>query len=125
MSSISQNIDLFSKFLNLRSANHEIISSNVANSETPFYKARIPQFRAKLEKAQNIVDGLEIFGGKQNEWNVQLKVAQSNKSGNENGNNVDRRAEMAAMAENSMMYMSTIKFLNRELALARYAIQGS
>ncbi len=38
------------------------------------------------------------------------------------GNNVDRDAELAEMAENKIMYDATVQLINKKLGLLKYAI---
>jgi flagellar basal-body rod protein FlgB len=42
----------------------------------------------------------------------------------EDGNSVDRDAELAKMAENKIMYDATVKLLNKKLAILKYAINS-
>jgi flagellar basal-body rod protein FlgB len=42
----------------------------------------------------------------------------------ENGNTVDVEAEMARMAENKIMYDTTVQLINKKLGLMKYALNS-
>jgi flagellar basal-body rod protein FlgB len=51
MSSIAQNVAVYSQALNLRTARHQVLASNIANADTPNYKARDFDFQAAMKNA--------------------------------------------------------------------------
>jgi flagellar basal body rod protein FlgB len=55
-------------------------------------------------------------------WNLNLKVSQSKEGSREDGNNVQLEKEMSDMSGNSILYITAIKILSKEMALARYAV---
>ena len=120
MSSISNNLDTIKQFLDTNIATHDAISSNIANAETPNYKAVVPHFEAKLSQAEARQDLLSHPKDKQ--WKLGLRIEKSEAPAREDGNNVQIEQEVSAMAENSMMYMSALKIFSKEASIAKYAI---
>jgi flagellar basal-body rod protein FlgB len=103
------------------------ILSNIANSQTPGYRALGYDFEDQLQKS------LGRHG------DLALKVSQSRHAGVSNpsqgdvyvkptesigqdGNTVDIDVEMSEMAENQILYKATVEALNRRLGILRYSI---
>ena len=116
--------------LNMRLLRHNVISSNVANAETPGYHAKKLDFEEALARALDI-DGLRgmstsspdhyAVGG-----NGPAKVGPEiyeNPDGavNNDGNTVDLEKEMSSLAENTIMYKAALSLINKKLAALRYA----
>lgn len=122
MSSISNNLDTIKRFLDTNIATHDIYASNIANAETPNYKASVPHFEAKLTQAEKSNNLLSSTKDKQ--WKLGLRIEKSNAQTREDGNNVQLEQEVSAMAENSLMYMSALKIFSKEESIAKYAISS-
>ena len=117
--------------LKFRQLRQELHASNIANAETPGYKAKKLDFEEALARALD-VDGqlamkssdsrhFDVGGGSFN--NLQPEVYEdSNGIVSPDGNNVDRDQEMAEMAENKVMYDATVQLINKKLGLLKYAI---
>ncbi len=60
MASIDQSISVYSQALNLRAQRHQVLASNIANADTPQYKARDFSFEAAM---QNAMGGRMQAGG--------------------------------------------------------------
>lgn len=112
-------VDTIREFLNTRVATQAVRSSNIANLDTPNYKAKVPQFSATLRSAVERADQPQ-----QTPWQMQLRISDSTLSPREDGNNVNLEKEMAAIAENNMEFSAGVKMLSKHLALMRYATGG-
>lgn len=117
--------------LKFRQLRQELHASNIANAETPGYKAKKVDFEEALARALDVDDQLamkssdsrhfDVGGGSFN--NLQPEVYEdSNGIVSMDGNNVDRDSEMAEMAENKVMYDATVQLINKKLGLLKYAI---
>lgn len=117
--------------LKFRQLRQELHASNIANAETPGYKAKKLDFEEALARALDVDDQLamkssdsrhfDVGGGSFN--NLQPEVYEdSNGIVSPDGNNVDRDQEMAEMAENKVMYDATVQLINKKLGLLKYAI---
>ncbi len=124
-------IQALSASLNFRQMRQELISSNIANAETPGYKTKRIAFEEALARALD-VDGLQSLNtdnerhfdvGSGGFNNLQPEIFED-PSGvvSEDGNTVDRDKEMALMAENKILYDASVQLLNKKLGLMKYAI---
>ncbi len=115
--------------LNLRLANQNVISSNIANADTPGYKSKVMEFESALRDALGVGDQIPTA-----ETNPNHIVHRStdpvtpeiydDPNGIESldGNTVDRSAEMAKLAENQILYDASTEMLKRKLGMLRYAV---
>jgi flagellar basal-body rod protein FlgB len=117
--------------LKYRQLRQELIASNIANAETPGYKAKKIDFEDALARALDVDDELKmnttdskhfnVGGGGFN--NLQPEVHEdANGIVSPDGNSVDRDQEMADMAENKIMYDASVSLLNKKLGLMKYAV---
>lgn len=101
----------------MRELRQGVISSNIANVETPDYKAKKLDFEGELKRA------LTLEGPSETSIDVVKAQIYDNPEievGND-GNTVDLEKEMAAMAENNLMYRAATQLINKKLAALKYA----
>ena len=119
--------------LKFREMRQEIISSNIANYETPGYKAKRLDFEEALARAldtdgqmqMNVDNGRHFDVGNGGFRNLKPEVYEDPTGiTTENGNNVDREAELAKMAENKVMYDALVQLVNKKIGLMKYAIES-
>jgi len=117
--------------LNLRQMRQEIISSNIANAETPGYKAKRIDFEKALARALDIDEMQALEMDDQRHFNVggggfdNLSAEVYNDPNgvvSDDGNTVNRDDEMARMAENKILYDASVQLLNKKLGLMKYAV---
>jgi len=117
--------------LNFRQMRQEIISSNVANAETPGYKAKRLNFEdalaraIDLDKLQSLKTSEEghvnVGGGGFNNLEPEI-IDDPNGVVSVDGNTVDKEQELSRMEENKIMYDAAVQLLNKKLGLMKYAI---
>lgn len=116
--------------LNFRQMRQEVISSNIANAETPGYKAKRVEFEAALARALDIDGNLQMQVNDERHFdvgnggfdNLEPEIFDDpNGVVSEDGNTVDRDQEMARMAENKIMYDAAVQLLNKKLGMLKYA----
>lgn len=123
---------LLSKVLDLRSANQQIISSNIANAETPGYAPARFEFEQELRQAIGR-NGFHLATDNpghipSNTTNIGavsgkiVKLADKTGVGDKNGVNVDQ--EMVNLSENEIMYEASAQILRKKLSLLTYVVQG-
>jgi flagellar basal-body rod protein FlgB len=100
--------------LTLEAQRTELLAANLANADTPNYKARDIDFKAALAAAS----GAEATTAASN---VKYRVPMAPSL---DGNTVDTQLEQAAFAENSVRYQATLTFLNARLKELMTAIVG-
>lgn len=119
--------------LNLQSRRMQVIADNLANVDTPNYKARDIDFQAALAAASGSADAPVTLqttspndiganaapdGSTELKYRVPLAPALD-------GNTVNSELEQAAFAESSVRYQATLTFLNTSLRNLMTAITGS
>jgi flagellar basal-body rod protein FlgB len=115
--------------LNLRLENQNVISSNIANADTPGYKAKAMSFEEEMRSALDTSENLKLETddaeqiGSRGPANVEGEVYED-PNGVEalDGNTVDRGAEMAKMKENQMLYSASVESLRKKLGMLEYGI---
>ena len=119
--------------LKFREMRQKLITSNVANAETPGYKAKRLDFEQALARAidldklraMNTEDDKHFNVGGGGFDNLQPEIANdANGVVSEDGNTVDVADEMARMAENKVLYDAAVQLLNKKLGLMRYAVSS-
>jgi len=115
-------IGLLQKSMDLRMQNHQAIAANIANVDTPEYRAVHLDFETGLRRAlaasRREGSGGEAFAS------VEARVIRETDPsdlGDHNSVNLDN--EMIALAENQMLYDAATQIINRKLGGLRYAIQ--
>jgi flagellar basal-body rod protein FlgB len=136
MPNIDQSLGIHEQALKLRAYRMELISSNLANADTPNYKAKDINFNELLNNYQTSVEmqgkGGAMstshpghIGGSQaagDMANVQYRHASQPSI---DGNTVDTQIEKSAMMENSVHYQATLTFINGRLSSLTKALRGS
>lgn len=121
--------EALAKSLDLRSQKQVIISSNIANADTPGYQAQTLDFEGALARALTLDDKpMErtnelhmTAGGEVGEIQGEI-YNQVNNVVREDGNTVDRDAEMTALAENQLLYNAAADLVKKKLAILKYSI---
>ena len=122
---IDQLFGVHAPALSLRAARSEILATNLANSDTPQYKARDIDFKTALEGLQK--------GQMQN--NIQLDKSSSGHIANDingiasnaikyrvpshaslDGNTVDADFEKSAFTENAIRYQFSLSILSKKIS---------
>jgi flagellar basal-body rod protein FlgB len=124
-------LQALSASLKFREMRNEVVTSNIANAETPGYKAKRVDFEEALARAMD-VDGQQNLNVTEREHynvgnggfsNLQPEIYEDpNGVVAENGNTVDMETEMARMADNKLMYDATVQLINKKLGMLKYAI---
>lgn len=124
------NIKLLQKVMDLRSANQNVIATNIANAETPGYARAKFEFEEELQQAISNKSGAlvtthqkHISLGPQNLESVSgtvQHITDKTGIGDENGVSVDQ--EMMALSENELLYETAAQLLKKKLTMLNYAI---
>lgn len=117
--------------LNMRLIKQNLISSNIANAETPGYHAKKIDFEEALARALDL-DGMRGMStssadhfavGAGSVGKVSPDIYENPEGAiNNDGNTVDLEKEMSNLTENSIMYKAAMQLINKKLAALRYAV---
>jgi flagellar basal-body rod protein FlgB len=117
--------------LEVASRRLELLASNIANADTPNYKARDIDFRAALSQAASERSAATLAvtqpGHISNTTGPVGMAAPLYRMPNHaalDGNTVDSQLENAAFAENAVRYQASLDFVNSKLRGLRSAIKG-
>lgn len=128
--------------LQLRARRTKILATNIANADTPNYKARDLAFAEVLHDARSSAimparggNGLKMTAGglhttnkrhiasTQSTNNAQVMYRQPEQAALD-GNTVDKDLEQARFAENNVRYQSSLKFINSRVSGLMRALRG-
>lgn len=121
--------------LGVRNARSEILAANLANGDTPGYKARDIDFKTALSQAMNnsSVNPSAVSLSRTNANHI--SDSSSVRIGNElyrvplqpdtgDGNTVDVNVERSNFLENALMYQTSMEFLNLKISQITRALKG-
>ena len=116
--------------IEVRAKRAEIIASNIANADTPGYKARGMDFQKALaEASKHQQSGMKRTHEKhfdvrtQSNNNIDFRVPDQADTGD--GNTVDMQLERNLYLTNSLEYQASIQFLNGKVKSLKKAITGT
>ena len=107
--------------LKMREMRQQLITSNISNADTPNFKAKRLDFEDALQRALDVDGNLEMLASDERHFDVgnggfdNLKpevYEDPNGVVSDDGNTVDRDAEMARMVDNKVLYDASVKLLN-------------
>jgi len=116
--------------INMRQLRHNVISSNIANAETPNYHAKKLDFEEALGRAldtENLrgpaaTQDLNFPESGVGPATVRADIYENPEGAvNNDGNTVDLEREMTSLTENNLLYKSALQLINKKMAALRYA----
>ena len=115
--------------LNLRQMNQNVISSNIANADTPGYKAKAIDFETALRTALGVGEQLKMQSADPGHMIPQQQdpihpeiFDDPNGVESLDGNTVERSVESAKLAENHLLYDASVEMLKKKLGMLKYAV---
>ncbi len=130
--SIDNYLGVHARALAVEARRTELLAANIANADTPGYKARDVDFRAALADANAPGASLKLAGTNAHPLGTAGALASGDESlkyrtplaPSLDGNTVDTHLEQAAFAENAVRYQATLTFLNAKFRSLMTAITG-
>jgi len=115
--------------MRLRSQRTQLLASNIANVDTPNYKARDLAFGDTLSRA---VDRLPMkatdsrhLGARDGASGSQARVLYRNpEAASLDGNTVDKDLEQARFAENALRYQASLQFMQNRVGSMIRSLKG-
>lgn len=134
MADIQSSFAVYSKALGLRAQRQEILASNIANADTPHYKARDFDFSKAMERAMGgkaIGDALPMVVTQPGHIRqvagaglANLQYRQEIQSAVD-GNTVDMDVERAQIAENALHYQMLTELISDRFSGLKRAISST
>ena len=116
--------------LRFRALRNQVLASNIANADTPNYKARDVDFGDALKSAQSgqlslqKTSDLHISDANTNSVGANVKYRIPTQPALD-GNTVQTDVEQAAFSENAVQYRASLSFLDGQIRGLRYALRGA
>lgn len=132
-SRIDQMLQFQQTALNLRAARQELIASNIANADTPNYKAKDIDFASALQGALSgsgeklpvaVTSPLHLVGTTGESVMGAPVLYRKPLQPSADGNTVDMDVERAQFADNALRYEASVKFISDEVKDVLSALQG-
>ena len=127
--SVDKAFGIHERALALKAQRSEVLATNLANADTPHYKARDIDFKAALDRVQQYQGiGLKTTNERHISSTMQSGAAELHyrvpDQPSLDGNTVDSRVEQSAFAENALQYQASLTFLGNRINGLRSAIRG-
>lgn len=123
-------LNFHAQALRLRGERQQVLASNIANADTPQFKARDMDFRAELAgalgrtPAAGMTHPGHLAGGAAPHASTATLLYRTPMQDSVDGNTVEVDAERAAFADNALRYEFNLTRLNSQLKGLLAAIQG-
>ena len=115
----------------MRSRRAEILSNNLANADTPNFKAKDIDFKAAMQAASNGQSAGQIRLDKTHQAHLQLPGLDAAdikyripSQPSIDGNTVDSQVEIAEFSKNAVEFQASFQFLNAKFKGLTSAIRG-
>ena len=128
MDYFSNTIAVLEQALNYSSLKQKVIANNIANVDTPNYKAKDVSFKKLLESS--LSNQLAAYRTDQrhfpfrNEYAISSAIVNRPSSYNENGNSVDMDKEMSDLASNQIYYNAMADLISGKFSSLNTVIKG-
>jgi len=130
---ISEEFNVYQRALGLRQQRQEVLAANIANADTPHYKARDFDFSTSLRDAMHGVGRLpdvrlhltserHIPAQAQGTLRTELLYRQPLQPSLD-GNTVDMNVERTQFADNTMRYQADLSLISQHLRTINAALQ--
>jgi flagellar basal-body rod protein FlgB len=132
LSKLDRNLQFQQQALGLRASRQQVLAGNIANADTPNFKARDFNFSAALDSALGgrLAGNLPLtmtasrhLAGDPNQRSSLLLYRQPMQPGAD-GNTVEMDVEGAQLAENSIFYEAGLTFISGKIRTMMTALQG-
>ena len=125
-------ISILEKSLDMRSMKHNLLVSNIANKDTPNYKAFDLAVEEEMQKLTGTNKTVNLWKTQSGHFDAKSETCSevsitkpSNGFGqNIDGNTVDIEKEMTNLAENNLLYDAMAQIMRKKLQGLKVVIQG-
>lgn len=115
--------------LGVRAKRAEVLSSNIANADTPGFKARDINFAQALQEARQ-QQGVELAATSEKHFALKMDTPATMQYRNPlqpdtgDGNTVDVQQERSEFLRNSLEYQTSLEFMNSKISGLLKALKG-
>lgn len=120
---MSDGFAVLDRLLGATSFRHRVISSNIANVDTPGYKAKDVKFDQILGSEMRLtVTSPTHLGGNNAGSKAEMTTEEAQAWADQN--TVELDLEVSKMTENSMLYQAGVAMLTKKIGMFKAAIKG-
>ena len=132
ISKLDDALNFYQTALNLRSYRQQLLAGNIANADTPNFKAKDIDFSSALQGALSARSGNPVLArtsarhldsGNENPGGAQV-LYRTPEQPSMDGNTVDMNAERAQFADNAIHYEANLTFISSQIKALLTAVQG-
>lgn len=134
MAGIEQHVSVLSQAMTLRTQRHQILASNIANADTPNYKARDFSFEEAMQNAKagkNSAGGVNLaktsaghLSGMGSSGPAMLKFRTDTQSAVD-GNTVEMDVERTQITDNALQYQILTQLISNKFQGMRSALSST
>ena len=125
-------ISILEKALDMRSMKHNLLISNIANKDTPNYKAFDLAVDKEMQKLTGTKKTVSLWKTQEGHFpangdacaEVSITKCSKGLEQSMDGNTVDIEKEMTNLAENNLLYDAMAQIIRKKLQGLKVAIQG-
>jgi len=117
----NKTVDTLTSLLGYRAERQKVLLSNVANIDTPGYHPKDVVFKKELNSRMSAGIGVELVRTNQNHFGETSKISGIRVEESDEPVSLDK--EMTNVAENHLMYNTTVELLARKFKTLKSAIQ--
>ncbi len=130
----NKDIGILKKAMDVASLRQKVMANNIANINTPGYKAQKVSFEEAMKSATGLQDGMSLektdkghMGDGENIESIRPKIVRDESVSQKlDGNNVDIESEMVDLAANQLLYNALAQQVSSKISVLRYVIhEGS
>lgn len=114
-------IKVLEKMLDVAAFRQKVLASNIANADTPGYKAKDISFQKELDRA--IEDSKLKAQSSKTEQSYEIYETVTTMP-NRDGNTVNLDIEMAKVAENTLIYNAATQLMTMKMRMIKDVIKG-
>ncbi len=103
---------------------HSVLLSNLANSDTPQYRAKDIKFESVFDEERLRLKNTSPTHLRALEISGDIEPTMDTESPWLDGNNVEEDVEMAKITENALLYQTTLRLINDRFKMYRNLISG-
>jgi flagellar basal-body rod protein FlgB len=132
---LDREVGFYEQGLKVRSQRQQVLATNIANADTPNYKAQDINFRTAMQSALSS-DNMKVSSqsgglavtqanhiGTSSQGNAQVQARQQLQN-SADGNTVDMDVEQAQFAENALQYETLVQMISGKFKKINSVLQG-
>jgi flagellar basal-body rod protein FlgB len=103
---------------------HKILAGNLANADTPYYRAKDIRFESFLNEETLRLRATNPLHIRQIEAEADIEITEREDGMWLDKNNVEEDEEMAKMTENALLYQAALRLMNERFQLYKTILTG-